>query len=58
MWDLESGETAKILQGQLKLNPLDLTDCDLVFGSVVKFCGEGRLMRGHLLGMLEAASIL
>jgi hypothetical protein len=41
---------------QLKLNPLDLTDCDLVFGAVVKFGGPGRLMRSHLLGMLEPAS--
>src|SRR6516165_5558188 len=43
---------------QLKLNPLDLTDCDLVFGSVVEFGGPGRLMRSHLLGMLEPPSIL
>src|SRR5215469_39834 len=43
---------------QLKLNPLDLADCDLVFGPVVKFGGPGRLMRSHLLGMLEPASIL
>jgi hypothetical protein len=34
------------------------TECDLVFGSVVKFGGRGRFMRRHLLGMLEAASIL
>ena len=43
---------------QLKLNPLDLTDCDLVFGAVVKFGGPGRLMCSHLLGMLEPAAIL
>src|SRR6516225_10207230 len=43
---------------QLKLNPLDLTDCDLVFGPVIKFGGPGRLMRSHLLGMLEPSSIL
>ena len=43
---------------QLKLNPLDLTDCDLVFGPVVKFGGPGRLMCSHLLGMLEPTSIL
>src|SRR5215470_16075986 len=43
---------------QLKLDPLDLADCDLVFGPVVKFGGPGRLMRSHLLGMLEPASIL
>ena len=36
-----------------KLNPLDLADCDLVFGPVVKFGGPGRLMHSHLLGMLE-----
>jgi len=40
------------------LNPFDLADCDLVFGPVVKFGGPGRLMRSHLLGMLEPASIL
>jgi len=38
-----------------KLNPLDLADRDLVFGAVVKFGGSGRLMRSHLLGMLEPA---
>src|SRR5262245_53907791 len=43
---------------QLKLNPLDLANCDFVFGAVVKFGGPGRLMRSHLLGMLEPASIL
>ena len=43
---------------QLKLNPFNLADGDLVFGPVVKFGGPGRLMRSHLLGMLEAASIL
>src|ERR1700747_865325 len=43
---------------QLKLNPLDLTDSDLVFGPVVKFGCPGRLMRSHLLGMLEPAAIL
>ena len=42
----------------LKLNPLDLANCDFVFGAVVKFGGPGRLMRSHLLGMLEPASIL
>jgi hypothetical protein len=42
----------------LKLNPLDFADCNLVFGPVVKFGGPGRLMRSHLLGMLEPASIL
>jgi hypothetical protein len=41
-----------------RLNPLDLADCDLVFGPVVKFSGPVRLMRGYLLGMLEPASIL
>jgi hypothetical protein len=40
------------------LNPLDLADCNLVFGPAVKFGGPGRLMRSHLLGMLEPASIL
>ena len=45
-------------QPQLKLNPLNLANCDLVFGPVVKFGGPGRLMRSHLLGMLEPASIL
>ena len=43
---------------QLKLNPLVLTDCDLVCGPVVKFGGPGRLLRSHLLGMLEPASVL
>src|SRR6516225_6177179 len=43
---------------QLKLNPLDLADCDLVFGPIVKFGGSGRLMRSHVLGMLKPASIL
>ena len=43
---------------QLKSNPFDLADCDFVFGAVVKFGGPGRLMRSHLLGMLEPASIL
>ena len=43
---------------QLKLNPLDLADRDFVFGAVVKFGGPGRLMRSHLLGMLEPAAIL
>ena len=43
---------------QLKLNPLNFTDCNLVFGPVVKFGGPGRLMCSHLLGMLEPASIL
>src|SRR5215470_15830255 len=43
---------------QLKLDPLDLADCDLVFRPVVKFGGPGRLMRSHLLGMLEPAAIL
>src|SRR5215472_10682159 len=43
---------------QLKLDPLDLADCDLVFGPVIKLGGPGRLMRSHLLGMLEPASIL
>ena len=43
---------------KLKLNPLDLADCDLVFGPVIKLGGPGRLMRSHLLGMLEPASIL
>jgi hypothetical protein len=40
------------------LNPLDLADCDLIFGPVVEFGGPGRLMRSHLLGMLEPAFIL
>ena len=39
---------------KLKLNPLDLADCDLVLGPVVKFGGPRRLMRSHLLRMLEA----
>ena len=43
---------------QLKLNPFNLADGDLVFGPVVKFGGPGRLMRSHLLGMLEPASVL
>jgi hypothetical protein len=43
---------------QLKLNPFNLADCDLVFGPVVKFGGAGRFMRSHLLGMLEPASVL
>jgi len=30
---------------QSKLNPLDLTHCDLVFGPVVKFGGPGRFAR-------------
>jgi hypothetical protein len=42
-----------ITDRQLKLNPFDLADCDLVFGPVVEFRGAGRLMRSHLLGMLE-----
>ena len=50
--------SANVASRQLKLNPLDLADCDLVFGPVVKFGGPGRLMRSHLLGMLEPASIL
>ena len=41
---------------ELKLNPLDLADCDFVFGPVVKLGGPGQLMRSHLLGMLEPAS--
>ena len=40
---------------QLKLNPLDLADGDLVLGSVVKLGGPGRLMRSHLLGVLKPA---
>ena len=32
---------------QLKLNPLDLADCDLVFGPVVKFGGPGRARVGE-----------
>jgi len=40
------------------LNPLDLTDCDLVLSPVLKFGGPGRFTRSHLLGMLEPASIL
>jgi hypothetical protein len=43
---------------ELKLNPLDLADCDFVFGPVVKLGGPGQLMRSHLLGMLEPASVL
>src|ERR1700741_1534137 len=50
--------SANVASRQLKSNPLDLADCDLVFGPVVKFGGSGRLMRSHLLGMLEPASIL
>ena len=40
------------------MNPLDLTDCDFVFGPVLKFGSAGRLMRSHLLGMFEPASVL
>ena len=43
---------------QSKLNPFDLADRYLVFGPVVELRGAGRLMRSHLLGMLEPASIL
>ena len=43
---------------ELKLNPLDLADCDLVFGAVVKCGGPGRLTRSHLLGMLHPAIVL
>ena len=48
----------QIICRHVKLNPLDLTDRDLVFGPVVKFGGPWRLMRSHLLSMLEPASIL
>ena len=50
-------QSAIFTSQQLKLNPLDLTNCDLVFGPVIQFGGPGRLMRSHLLGMLEPASI-
>ena len=43
---------------QLELNPLDLANRDLIFGPIVKLGGPGRLMRSHLLGRLEPASIL
>jgi hypothetical protein len=43
---------------QLKLNPLNLTDCDLIFGPVVELGCSRRLMRGHLLGMLQPAVVL
>src|SRR5436309_8253184 len=43
---------------QLKLNPLNLTDCDLILGPVIKLGGPGRFMRSLLLGMLKPASIL
>ena len=39
-----------------KLNPLNLADRDLVFGPVIELRGPGRLMRGHLLGMLDPAN--
>ena len=45
--------SANVASRQLKSNPLDLADCDLVFGPVVEFGGPGRLMRSHLLSMLE-----
>ncbi|HEX7193529.1 MAG TPA: hypothetical protein VF207_01065 [Chthoniobacterales bacterium] len=41
-----------------KLNPFNLADRDLVFGPVVELGGPGRLMRSHLLGMLEPAAVL
>jgi len=41
-----------------KLNPLNLADRDLVFGPVIELRGPGRLMRGHLLGMLDPATVL
>jgi hypothetical protein len=41
-----------------KLDPLNLADCDLILGPVVELRGPGRLMRSHLLGMLEPATVL
>jgi hypothetical protein len=43
---------------QLKLNPLNFADCDLVFGPVVKFGCSRRLMTSHLLGVLEPSVVL
>jgi hypothetical protein len=40
------------------LNPFNLADRELVFGPVVELGGAGRLMRSHLLGMLEPAAVL
>ena len=51
-------QSAIFVSQQLKLNPLDFADGDLVLGPVIKFGGPGRFMRSHLLGMLEPASIL
>jgi hypothetical protein len=51
-------QSAIFTSQQLKLNPLDLADCDLVFSPVVKLGGPARLVRSHPLGMLEPASIL
>ena len=50
--------SAVFARQHLKLNPLNLVDCDLVFGPVIKFGGPGRLRGGHVLGMLESASVL
>ena len=50
--------SANVASRQLKSNPLDLADCDLVFGPVVKFGGPRLFVRSHLLSMLEPASIL
>ena len=41
---------------QLKLNPLDLTDCNLVFGPVVELGGPGRLVAGDGRGFLDGAA--
>jgi hypothetical protein len=42
-----------VFTDQSKSNLLDLADCDVVFGAVVEFGGPGRLIRSHLLDMLE-----
>jgi hypothetical protein len=46
---------ARFHEPTVKVESARPIDCDLVFGSVVKFGGRGRFMRRHLLGMLEPA---
>jgi hypothetical protein len=38
-------QSAVFTSQQLKLNPLNLADCDLILGPVVELGGPGRLMR-------------
>ena len=41
-----------------KLNPLNLANRDLVLGAVIEFRSPRRLMSSHLLGVLQAPSVL